>query len=147
MDQIIPSLQFTMEIGEDIIDLKLPTLDVKIWIVNGRIEYNFFEKPMAANIVLHAKTAKSNKNKFASLTQEVVRRLLHTSRTLPSSHRMENLERFCQKMANSGHKMSYIRNMTIAGIEKYTVKYKKIILPSNHVEYKPLHLGTNCNTQ
>ena len=146
MNQIIPSLQFTMEIGEDFIDLKLPTLDVKIWIVNGRIEYDFFEKPMSANIVLHAKTAQSDKNKFASLTQEVVRRLLHTSRTLPSSHRMENLERFCQKMANSGHKMSYIRNVTIAGIEKYTVKYKKSILPSNHVEYKPLHLGTNYNT-
>ena len=146
MNQIIPSLQFTMEIGEDFIDMKLPTLDVKIWIVNGRIEYDFFEKPMSSNMVLHAKTAQSDKNKFSSLTQEVVRRLLHTSRTLPSSHRMENLERFCQKMANSGHKMSYIRNVTIAGIEKYTVKYKKSILPSNHEEYKPLHLGTKYNT-
>ena len=50
------------------------------------------------------------------------------------------------KMANSGHRLSYIRNVTIAGIEKYTVKYKKSILPSNHLEYKPLHLGTNYNT-
>ena len=72
MNQIIPSLQFTMEIGEDFIDMKLPTLDVKIWIVNGRIE---FDKPMANNMVLHARTAQSDKNKFASLTQEVVRRL------------------------------------------------------------------------
>ena len=101
---------------------------------------------MAANIVLHAKTAQSDKNKFASLTQEVVRRLLHTSRTLPSSHRMENLERFSQKMANSGHKPSYIKNVVIAGIEKYTRKYKRSILPSSHKEFKPLHLGTNFNT-
>ena len=87
---------------------------------------------MAANIVLRAKTAQSDKNKFASLTQEVVRRLLHTSRTLPSSHRMEKLERFCQKMANNGHKPSYVRKVIIAGIEKYTTKYKKSILPSSH---------------
>ena len=64
-----------MEIGEDFIDMKLPTLDVKIWIVNGRIELDFYEKPMANNMVLHARTAQSDKNKFASLTQEVVRRL------------------------------------------------------------------------
>ena len=46
-----------MEIGEDFIDMKLPTLDVKIWIVNGRIEFDFYKKPMANNMVLHARTA------------------------------------------------------------------------------------------
>ena len=126
--------------------MKLPTLDVKIWIVNGRIEFDFYDKPMVNNMVLHGRTAKSDMNKFASLTQEVVRRLLHTSTTLSSSHRMENLERFCQKMANSGHKLSYVKNVVIAGIEKYTRKYKRSILPSSHKEYKPLHLGTNFNT-
>jgi hypothetical protein len=34
----------------------------------------------------------------------------------------------------------------ISGIEKYTKKYKKSILPSSHKDYKPLHLGTNFNT-
>ena len=43
MNQVMPFLQFTVEIGEDFIDLKLPTLDVKLWIRNGRIEYDFFD--------------------------------------------------------------------------------------------------------
>ena len=81
MNMVMPFLRFTMEIGEDFIDMKLPTLDVKIWVKNGIIEYDFFKKTMAANTVLHGKTSQSKTTKFASLTQEVVRRLLHTSRT------------------------------------------------------------------
>ena len=49
-------------------------------------------------------------------------------------------------MANSGHKPKYIKNVIIAGIEKYTAKYKRSIMPSSHKEYKPLHQGTNYNT-
>jgi hypothetical protein len=146
MNLIMPFLRFTMEIGEDFIDLKLPTLDVKIWVRNGKIEYDFFEKLMSSNTVLHAKTAQSETTKFASLSQEVVRRLLHTSRSLPPSHRMENLEVFCQKMTNSGHNKQYIRNVIISGIQKYKRKLQRSILPTSHKEYKPLHLGTKYNT-
>ena len=81
MNQIMPSLKFTMEIGEDFVDLKLPTLDVRIWVREGRIEFDFFEKTMGINTVLHTKTAQSDSTKFASLSHEVVWRLLHTSRS------------------------------------------------------------------
>ena len=117
-----------------------------IWVKNGRIEYDFFEKTMSTNTVLHAKTSQSEKTKFASLAQEVVRRLLHTSRSLPSSHRMENIEKFCQKMTNSGHNKMYIKNVIISGIQKFTKEYQKSILPSSQKDYKPLHLGTTFNT-
>jgi hypothetical protein len=48
MNMVMPFLMFTMEIGEDFVDLILPILDVKIWVANGIIEYDFFEKPRAA---------------------------------------------------------------------------------------------------
>ena len=89
------------------------------------ILFDFFEKPMSTNMVLHAKTAQSQSVKFASLTQEVVRRLLHTSRMLPLSNRMENLERLATKMATSGHKPKYIRSVMIAGIIKFEKKFMK----------------------
>ena len=41
MDDVYDFLGFTIEIGEDFSDQKLPTLDVKIWIRNGMIEYEF----------------------------------------------------------------------------------------------------------
>ena len=37
MNSIMPFLKFTMEIGEDFIDCKLPTLDVESWMIAGRI--------------------------------------------------------------------------------------------------------------
>ena len=123
MNQVMPFLKFMMEIGEDFIDLKLPTL--------LRKDHGHQHRPPT---------------KFASLAQEVVRRLLHTSRTLPSPHRMENLEKFCQKMTNSRHNKIYIRKVIISGIEKYTKKNQRSIPPSSHKDYKPLPLGTNFNT-
>ena len=135
MNSIMTFLTFTLEIGEDFGDKKLPTLDVKIWVEQNRILYNFFEKPMSTNLVLHAKTAQSKIVKFASLTQEVVRRLLHTSRELPSSCRMENLERFSVKMMTSEHKPEFVKQVLIAGIVKYEKKVKKSQLPPTHKDY------------
>ena len=49
-------------------------------------------------------------------------------------------------MAKRGHTKQYIRKVTISGIQKYTKKYRKSILPTSHKDYKPLHLGTNYNS-
>ena len=101
---------------------------------------------MGINTVLHAKTAQSDSTKFASLSQEVVRRLLHTSRSLPLSHRIENLEKFSQKMTNSGHTRDYIKKVMTNGIQKYEKKYEKSLLPPSHKDHKPLYLGTKYNS-
>ena len=102
MCSLMATLEFTMEIGEDFQDGKLPTLDTKIWILNGRmVLYEFFEKTMAANVVIQANSALSDQVKSASLVEEVVRRLKHTSENLPHTSRTEALENFSHKMANS----------------------------------------------
>ena len=56
------------------------------------IRYEFFEKPMAANVVIQSNSALSETVKVASLTEEVVRRLKHTSLELDHTSRMEALE-------------------------------------------------------
>ena len=147
MNSIMPFLRFTLEIGEEFSDQKLPTLDVKIWVKGGKlILHDFFEKPMSTNLVLHVKTAQSQNTKLSSLTQEVVRRLLHTSKHLPKSNRLENLDRLSVKMMTSGHKQEFARKVMITGIVKFERKVKRSALPSNHKEYKPLHLGTHWNS-
>ena len=94
-----------------VIELKreMPKLDLKFWIKDGRIKYDFVEKTMSNNTILHAKTPQSETTKFAYMSQEVVSRLLHASRSLRPSHRMENLETFCQKMTKSGNNKQFIR--------------------------------------
>ena len=69
---------------------------------------------MATNTVLHAKTALSDSTKLSSLSQEVVRRLLNTSRRLEDTVRMETLEAFSQKMRNSGHTMGYVEKALLS---------------------------------
>jgi hypothetical protein len=49
MNSMMTFLNFTVEVGDDFLDRKLPTLDVKIWIKYGVIEYEFFEKPHSSN--------------------------------------------------------------------------------------------------
>ena len=146
MNDVMTFLDFTTEIEDDFADRKLPTLDVKVWIRDGIIEYEFYEKPMAANTVLHAKTALSEQTKFSSLTQEVVRRLVHTSRRLEHSTRMEVLETLCQKMANSGHTLPYMSKVLKAGICSYSAKLRNSLRPPGSPNYKPLHQSTKYNS-
>ena len=42
MNSIMLFLKFTLEIGEQFEDQKLPTLDLKCWVKNGIIEFQFF---------------------------------------------------------------------------------------------------------
>ena len=41
MNEVFPFLIFTIELGEDFSDGKLPSLDIKIWAVDGVIMYEF----------------------------------------------------------------------------------------------------------
>ena len=99
--------------------------------------YEFFEKTIAANVVIQADSALSDQT--ASLVEEVVRRLKHTSESLPHSSRMEVLEKFSQKMANSGHRPKFMKKTLVIGIMKYVKKLKASKLDQNEKGYKPLH--------
>ena len=41
MNSMMSFLNFTLEVGDDFQDGKLPTLDLRIWIQDGVIEYEF----------------------------------------------------------------------------------------------------------
>ena len=93
MNDIMDFLEFILELHEDFVDQKLPTLDTKFFIVGGNmIHYEFFQKPMSSNLVLQADSALSDSVKVASLKEEVVRRLKNTSHRLDFSKRLETLE-------------------------------------------------------
>ena len=52
MNDIMKFLIFTMEIHEDFEDNKLPTLDTKVHVEDGKIiHFKFYQKPMATNMV------------------------------------------------------------------------------------------------
>ena len=79
MNDIFPFLNFTIELGEDFVDGKLPSLDTKIWVQDGwKILFEFFEKTMTSNLTVEAGSALSKDVKMATLSEEITRRLRNT---------------------------------------------------------------------
>jgi hypothetical protein len=110
MNDVFPFLRFTIELGEDFQDGKLPSLDTKIWVLNSwTILFEFVEKIMASNLMVEAGSALSQEVKLATLSEEVTRRMRNTSLEVNHSSRMEILEKACTKMKTSGHRERFIR--------------------------------------
>ena len=139
MNDIFPFLNFTIELGEDFVDGKLPSLDISIWVVGGRtILYEFFEKTMASNLMVEAGSALSKDVKLATLSEEVARRLRNTSVRLDSSRRLEIVERACTKMKTSGHSEEFIRLAVEQGIRSFDAKMRRSLLEIDNPGYQPL---------
>ena len=139
MNSLFPFLNFTVELGDDFADGKLPSLDIAIWVVADRlIMYEHFEKTMATNLLVEAKSALSMEVKQATLSEEVARRLRNTSLRLDPARRMEILERACVKMKTSGHSEEIIRQAVEQGIRAFDNKIKRSRLDVQDPGFQPL---------
>ena len=138
MNEVFDFMNFTTEIGEDFPEGKLPSLDINIWVENGRILYEFFEKPMATNLMVEAGSALSREVKMSTLAEEVSRRLRNTSQRLDCTRRMESLERACTKMKTSGHSDEFIRQAVEKGINAFKDKVERSNLDKTHPGYQPM---------
>ena len=140
MNDIFPFLRFTIELGEDFPDGKLPSLDTKVWVLNAwTILFEFFEKTMASNLMVEAGSALSLEVKLATLSEEVTRRLRNTSLEVNHSSRMEILEKACTKMMTSGHKESFVRKAVVRGIDAFRDKVERSQLDEGHPGFQPLY--------
>ena len=94
MNNVFPFLRFTIELGEDFPDGKLPSLDTKIWVLDAwTVLFEFYEKTMSSNLMVEAGSALSHEVKMATLSEEVTRRLRNTSLEVDHSSRLEILEK------------------------------------------------------
>ena len=96
MDEV---LKVTIDCEEKHIDKKIPMLDVQVWRSEDkrRVYHMFYEKPIASNLVMSAKTAIPLKNKIATLSQEVVQRMVNTGRNVDIVERIKILNKFMEK--------------------------------------------------
>ena len=58
-------------------------------------------------------------SKVRSLTNEVIRRMLTTSKSTPQEERNRILDDMAQKMANSGYGLKQTRRVILSGIKGY----------------------------
>ena len=140
MKSIYKFLNFTMETAADFPDSRLPTLDFSLWVdENGLIMYTFYEKPMSCNQVMHADSALPENMRVASLQAEVTRRMQNVSELLPDRERVAVLDRYAQKMANSGYQLTYIRKRLVGGLPSYERRLARSKLEKTHKSWKALH--------
>ena len=97
-NSILPYIQMKEEVASDCPEEKLPMLDFKVWKEEEKgekdekktiIKHEFYEKPMASKLVMMNKSALPHRMKVTSLSQEVVRRLKNTARSVGESRRRQ----------------------------------------------------------
>ena len=113
-------LTFTVEGQDDFSDSWLPTLDISLKVDSENfVLYRFFEKPTTSQVCLQANTALSQNGIVQALVEDTKRRLLNTSSKVSDSVKREIIDKWAQKMLNSGHGLSETRRNIISGIKGY----------------------------
>ena len=139
MSSLVSYLVFEYEDAEMFKSNKLPTLDTSLWWDGSKILHEFYEKPTVSNRVLQKDTALSINSIYASLNQDVVRRLLLCSQELAMSDKQAILSAFAQKLLNSGFSLASTKITLVHGTSKYLELLRNSKLPHSSQSYKPLY--------
>ena len=140
LNGILDGILLTVESESDFLNGMLPTLDFQTRVrPNGEIEFLHYMKPMASQLVIQYGTALGKQTIFASLRQELIRRLLHISDHFGVAERVEVVEKFTQSLANSGHSYSFTKSIVLQALTRFkTMKSRANLLESN-ARYLPLY--------
>ena len=144
MNSVYKDIRFTSEIEEDFDTRRIPTLDFEMWLEKNegnpndtqeereakqrrqdKIVYSFYEKPMSSQFCVMENSAMSWNTKRATLSQEIVRRMLNTSEQVTQSERDKIIEKFLAKMKKSGYSKRQRREVTIAGLKGYETRKRR----------------------
>ena len=126
MQGLTKCLAFTVETCEDFSDGWLPTLDIQLRVNEQNLmEYSFYEKPTAPNRCLQSETALNQNSLIRCLGNQVGRRLDSFSQSVPLRERVAALDRFSQKLLNSGHSLPTVRGILVSGIKGHKRKVER----------------------
>ena len=78
-NNIVPGITMEYDVPSKNIDNKMPILDMKVWMEDGDIMFQHYEKPTASGNIMHAKAAQSVTCRNSVHTQDFLRRLLNSS--------------------------------------------------------------------
>ena len=126
MNSIFPAfLKFEMEHPEQFPDARLPTLDFQCWMEKNRIQYLFYQKGMAKKTLINKHSALSENVKVASLSQDLVRRMMNTSELLSTEERVKVVNEYSDNVRASGYSAKQTKKLVEAGLTGYERKLRK----------------------
>ena len=148
LHSIFRNVQFEKEIPEQFEKEKLPTLDFNMWLQEVQLEpgqseassraskqpgpttvdlimYSFYKKPMNSKYCIMEKSALPENTKTASLSQDLIRRMLNTSERISQVERNEIIEKYIEKLEVSGYNKVKRKKIIEAGLKGYQAKVEK----------------------
>ena len=115
-----------METSDDSPTGWLATLDTELRVTaNNIVDYNFYEKPMSSNVTVQRMSAMEENSKMKTLSNDLIRRLLKTSERLGLEDRIKVVDKYSQKLLNSGCKLEQVRTIVVNGVKGYERKVKE----------------------
>ena len=134
MNSVYSFLKFTVETEEDFPqNNRLPSLDTQLWMedVPGqkrqKINFSFFEKSMKTPFCIMKDSAMSERTKISILSQDLIRRMLNTSETVPDRERVEIIDTYIDRLVVSGYCPAQVKEIVESGLTGYLrkVQYSK----------------------
>ena len=113
---------------------------------DNKILYQYYEKPMVPNMVLHRRSAMPEGTRRATLNQELIRRMVNTSEMVEIENRIEIVDRYAQKLINSEYSLEQTRGAIVAGLKGYE-RLLSLSLDEGNPRWKPLHLSARWNAK
>ena len=87
--------------------------------------FRFWEKPTNTNLVVQQRTAMNENQKTQILTAEMIRRLANSSDSLVEEDYASMVDRYAQKLVNSGYGVVQTRRIISAGIKGWRSKVER----------------------
>ena len=80
---------------------------------------------MFSNVSVQRMSAMEEKSKMKTLSNDLIRRLLNTSERLGLEDRIKVVDKYSQKLLNSGFKIEQVRTIVVNGVKGYERKVKE----------------------
>ena len=97
----------------------MPILDLQVRMVDKKVQYKFYKKPISSKYVILAQSALPGGVKRATLTQDAVRRLRNTDRSLPWSVSADILSEYSNDLRRSGYSEKFRAEVITAAIRGF----------------------------
>ena len=81
--------------------------------------WKYYQKPTTANVRVSKDSAMEENANMNILHNDLIRRLLNTKRSLGKEYREQVIDRYGQKLLNSGYSRSQVVKILVAGIKGY----------------------------
>ena len=126
MSSVYESIKFTTKTQINFEDEYLITLDTNLQMnKQGRITYKFYQKPIASKLCMMKAAAISDEVKRASLSQDLIRRMMTTDEEQAQGVRDAIVDDFEGRMKRSGYDVEEREEIICKGLIGYQRKVEK----------------------